>query len=127
MEATKQMCSLTWFTPSLGTAIHSRYCCGPNLALSIFFFFCLLRATPVAYGGSQDRGRIGAVAAGLRHNHSHARSEPCLQPTPQPTAMPDPKPTEQGRDRTCILMLVVRFISSVPQRELLPCLSSLKC
>ena len=43
-----------------------------------FFFFCLFafsRATPAAYGGSQVRGLIGAVAAGLHHSHSNARSE----------------------------------------------------
>ena len=37
-----------------------------------FFFFVFLLfflANPVAYGGSQARGRIGAVAAGLRHSH----------------------------------------------------------
>ena len=44
----------------------------------------------MAYGGSQSRGQIGAVAAGLRHSHSNARYEPHLRPTPQPTAMPDP-------------------------------------
>ena len=38
-----------------------------------FFFF--LRATPTAYGGSQARGQIGVVAAGLRHSHSNAGSE----------------------------------------------------
>ena len=27
-----------------------------------FFFFCLLRAAPVAYGGSQARGLMGAAA-----------------------------------------------------------------
>ena len=30
-----------------------------------FFFFFLFRAAPVAYGGSQARGLIGATAAGL--------------------------------------------------------------
>ena len=39
------------------------------------FFYCLFRATPVAYGGSQTRGRIRAADAGLRHSHSNARSE----------------------------------------------------
>ena len=34
------------------------------LSLS-FFFFWLYRATPVAYGGSQARGHIGAAAASL--------------------------------------------------------------
>ena len=54
------------------------------------FFFCLFRALPVAYGSSQARGLIRAVAAGLRHSHSKARSELCLGPTPQLTAMLDP-------------------------------------
>ena len=41
--------------------------------------FCLFRATPKAYGGSQARG----PATGQHHSHSNARSEPCLWPTPQ--------------------------------------------
>ena len=57
------------------------------MLLSFFFFF---RAAPAAYGGSQAVGRIRAVAAGLRHNHSNAGSELHLQPTTQLTAMPDP-------------------------------------
>ena len=58
-----------------------------------FFFFCLFafpRATPVAHGGSQARGRIEAVATGLHHSHSNTGPEPCLQPTPQLMATPDP-------------------------------------
>ena len=39
----------------------------------------------MAYGGSQARGPIEAVAAGLHHGHSNAGSEPHLQPTPQLT------------------------------------------
>ena len=35
------------------------------LLLFFFFFFGLFRATPTAYGGSQARGLIRAVAAGL--------------------------------------------------------------
>ena len=46
-------------------------------------------AAPAAYGGSQARGRIGAVATGLRQSHSNAGSEPRLQPTPQLMATPD--------------------------------------
>ena len=60
--------------------------------LDFFSFFCLFaisRATPAAYGGSQARGLIRAVAAGLRQSHSNAGSEPCLQPTPQLTATRD--------------------------------------
>ena len=44
----------------------------------------------MAYGGSQARGLIRAVAASLRHSHSNMGSEPRLRPTPQPTATPDP-------------------------------------
>ena len=36
-----------------------------NLLQYHFFFFCLFRATPRAYGSSQARGSIGAAAAGL--------------------------------------------------------------
>ena len=57
----------------------------PNcVRLKIFFFF---RATTVAYGSSQARGQIGAVASGLRQSLSKARSEPHL---PQLAATPDP-------------------------------------
>ena len=62
--------------------------------LSLFFcflsFFAFSRAYSKAYGGSQARGLIGAVAAGLRQSHSNVGSEPCLQPTPQSMAMLDP-------------------------------------
>ena len=61
------------------------------------FFFTFSRAVPTAHRGSQTRGRIGAVAAGLRQSHSNARSEPHLQPMPQLTAMLHPSPTEQGQ------------------------------
>ena len=54
------------------------------------FLFLLFRATPMAYGGSQTRGPVGATPAGPYHNHNNARSKPCLQPTPQFTATPDP-------------------------------------
>ena len=50
-------------------------------ALIFFLFFlafCLHSAALAAYGGSQARGLIGAVAAGLRHSHSNAGSEPRL-------------------------------------------------
>ena len=62
------------------------------LFLFIYLFFGLFAiswAAPAAYGGSQARGPIGDVAAGLRQSHSNAGSEPCLQPTPQLMATPD--------------------------------------
>ena len=59
----------------------------------IYLFFCLFafcRAAPAAYGGSQARGQIGAVAADPRQNHSNAGLKQRLRPTPQLRAMPDP-------------------------------------
>jgi len=64
-----------------------------SLSLSFFFFFNLFdfsRAAPTAYGGSQARGLIGAVADSLHQSHSNAGSKLHLRPTPQLTAMPDP-------------------------------------
>ena len=51
--------------------------------LSFFFFLSFSRATPEAYGGSQARGPMGAVATELHHSHSHAGSKSRLRPTPQ--------------------------------------------
>ena len=48
----------------------------------------LFRTAPAAYGGSQARGRIGAVA--LAYITANTGPEPHLRPTPQLTAMPDP-------------------------------------
>ena len=61
--------------------------------LFLFLFFCLFAiswAAPAAYGGSQARGQIRAVATGLRQSHSKRGSEPHLQPTPQLTTTPNP-------------------------------------
>ena len=55
-----------------------------------YILFLLLRASPVAYGGSQARRRIRAIAAGLDYSHSNTRSKPHPQPTPQLTATLDP-------------------------------------
>ena len=62
-----------------------------------FLSFCLFVvvvvaiswAAPAAYGGSQARGLIGTIAAGLRQSHSNTGSEPRLQPIPQLPATPD--------------------------------------
>ena len=58
--------------------------------LLLFFVFCLFRAAPMAYAGSQARGLIGAIAAGLHQSLSNSGSEPCLPPALQLTATPDP-------------------------------------
>ena len=62
----------------------------PGFELGFFVFvFCFfvflpfLRLLPVACRGSQARGLMGALDAGLRQSHSNARSEPSLRPTPQ--------------------------------------------
>ena len=61
------------------------------LFVCLFFVFLpFLELLPEAYGGSQARGPIGAVAASLRQSHNNTGSELCLQPTPQLTATPDP-------------------------------------
>ena len=52
--------------------------------------FCLFRGAPVANGGSQARGLIEVVAAGLCQSHSKVGPKPLLGPTPQFMAMPDP-------------------------------------
>ena len=70
----------------------------------IFFSFFYFKAAPAAHGGSQARGLIGVVAAGLHHSQSNARSEPHLQPTPQLMATPVLNPVSEARDRTCVLM-----------------------
>jgi len=57
--------------------------------LFVCFVFCLFRAVSSAYGSSQARDQIRAVATSLRHRHCNARSELHLQPSPQLMAKPD--------------------------------------
>ena len=71
------------------------YFCFPCLFL---FCFVFSRAAPAACGGSQARGLIGAVAAGLRHSHSNSGSELRLRPTAELTATAlAPYPTARGQ------------------------------
>ena len=63
------------------------------MLLNTFFFlnlFAVSRAAAVAYGSSQAKGQIGAVATSLHHSHSDTGYEPRLQPTPWLMATPDP-------------------------------------
>ena len=76
---------------------HGIFFCSLCNNIPFFFFFFLAfwlfgfyGCTCGIRGGSQARGPIRAVAAGLYHSHSNARSEPHLWPTPQLMAMPDP-------------------------------------
>ena len=85
------------------------YCLG---FFPVLFLFCLFMATPMAYGGSQARGRIRAVASGLCHSnarsnttaHSNARSlTHCVRPGIEPASS----------------WMLVRFVSAEPRRVLL--------
>ena len=60
--------------------------------MTVIFVIVLVvfRAAPAAYGGSQARGLIGAIATGLYHSHSNAGSKLHLRPTPQLRATLDP-------------------------------------
>ena len=88
--------------PLLDPSSSSVICCYPHVSgnekcfrvtfLFFSFLFCLFViswAAPVAYGGSQARGLIGAVATGLCQGHSNVGSKPWLQPTSQLTATLD--------------------------------------
>ena len=54
------------------------------LFIYLFCLFAFSRAAPSAYGSSQARGLIRAIAT------SSEGSKLCLQPTPQLMAIPDP-------------------------------------
>ena len=72
---------------ALGIALYASS--NENKHLLNFLIFFLFRASPEAYGGSQARGRIEAVAAGLCHSSRQRRIL---------------NPLSETRDRTCILM-----------------------
>ena len=74
--------------------------------ITLFNFFCLLfRATSMAYGGSQARSQIGAVAASLHHSHSNPGSKPYLQSTPQLMATLVLNPLTEARDQNLNFMV----------------------
>ena len=72
-----------------------------------FFFFAFFMAAPTAYGGSQARGQIGAIATGLRHSHSNTGFRILATSATYTTAHSKGwilSPLSEARDRTCILM-----------------------
>ena len=75
-----------------------------NIVVDISFFFLLFRAAPIAYGGSQARGRIRTMAAGLCHSHRNAGSKIHLWPTLQLRATLDLWPLSKARGWIHILM-----------------------
>ena len=62
----------------------------PSTLGHLTFFLQGAGGAPEAYGGSQARGPIGAIAASLHDSHDNVGSEPSLCPTPHLMAMPDP-------------------------------------
>jgi len=75
--------------PHLQLMCEVRADCGTE---SFFFLllFAISWAAPAVYGGSQARGPIGAIAAGLHQSHSNMGLEPRLRTTAQLMAMLDP-------------------------------------
>ena len=76
-----------WFCVSLGARTprgpaSSSYRLATNeRAFYLFIYLFIYFYCPEAHGGSQARGRFGAVATGLHQSHSNAGSKPRLQPT----------------------------------------------
>ena len=76
-------------------------------------FFKLFRAAPMAYGGSEARGLIGAVAAGLCHSHSNMGTYTTAHGNARSLihwARPGIEPTTSW--------FLVGFVSAVPWQEL---------
>ena len=68
----------------------------------VYLFVCLFfRATPLAYGGSQARGWVADVAAGLHHSHSDRIQAASVTYTP---AHGNTGSLSKARDQTCIIM-----------------------
>ena len=61
-----EFCLLTYSFSKIGNVYFLLYF---YLFIYLFYLFSPFRAAPTAYGGSQARGVIGAVAAGPRHSH----------------------------------------------------------
>ena len=105
ISALLYLCYPTFLRCNLYTFPFCFYICPRDFTLYLFYFFvfCIFRAIPVAYGGSQARGQIGAAAAGL----------------PQLTAMLGSLThwTRPGIEHESSWMLV-RFVSAGPQWEL---------
>ena len=76
------------------------------------FFFVFLPfswAALAAYGDSQARGLIGAVATGLRQSHSNTGSEPVCNLHHSSRQHRIINPLSKGRDRTRNLMVPSRI------------------
>ena len=68
------------------------------------FFFWGEGPAPIAYGNSQARGWIRAIAASLHQSHSNGRSKPLLWPTPSSWQCWILNPMGEARDQTPVLV-----------------------
>ena len=83
-------------------------------------FLPLFRAAPTAFGSSQARGRIGAVAAGLRHSTS--------VPNPNWDSLLDPQPIEWGQGLNLCphdLLALSHKGNSQGKRYFVPCVTTI--
>ena len=82
------------------------------------FIYLLFTAAPMAYGSSQTRGRIRAVAASLHHSHSNAKWEPRLWPAPQFMAILESLANwARSGIKPISSWMLVEFITTEPQWE----------
>ena len=72
--------------------------------LSSYLVFCLFRAEPEAYGGSQARRPIGATAASLYHSHSNTDLSCVWDLHRSSRQYWIFNPLSEARDRTRVLM-----------------------
>ena len=88
-----------------------------------FFVFCLFRATLTAYEGSQARGLIGAVAAGLRQSYmAELHGYVATGTTAHGNTGSLTHQVRPGIEPATSWFLV-RFVSTAPRRELPRCFS----
>ena len=77
-----------------------------------FKTFYFIRVALMAYGGSQTRGWIGAVAASLHHSHNSAGSETYLWPAPHSSQQSGILNTlSKVRDQTASPCILIGFIN----------------
>ena len=88
------------FTGQGSHLCHSSDSAGLFSFLFFFLSFCCFRATPLAYGGSQARGQIRAIAVCLSQSHNKARYKPRLWLHHGSWQCQILNPLSEARDRT---------------------------
>ena len=93
-----------------------------NILLFLFsvLSFWFFRSAPLAYGSSQARSRIRAVAVAASSHHSprNPGSEPHLRPITQLTAMLILNPLSKARDWTDVQCMLSGFVTAELWRKL---------